>query len=116
MYSMSCDHPDGCSAELETYDGGAWLYDSAAEARTAAYDFDWVTDGEHDYCDRHRDFLADDDRIMPYPPPGEALFPESADPSPVRCTHEGGEWPGLDRCADCGQMLDPAGLSSGGVS
>lgn len=42
--------------------------------------------------------------------------PQPAAPSPVHCTHDGGEWPGLDRCADCGQMLDPAGLSSGGVS
>lgn len=32
---------------------------------------------------------------------------ESTDPSPAQCTHEGGEWPGIDRCADCGQLLDP---------
>lgn len=58
MHSMRCDHPDGCSSELETYDGGSWLYDTAEEARNAARDYDWVTDGERDYCDRHRDDLA----------------------------------------------------------
>ena len=43
----------------------------------------------------------------------DALTTGSADPSPVRCTHEGGEWPGLDRCADCGQMLGSAELVKG---
>ena len=60
MYAMRCDFPDGCSSELETYDGGAWLYDTADEARKAAYDYDWVTDGNgRDYCDRHRDMVPD---------------------------------------------------------
>jgi len=55
MHSISCDHPGGCSAELETYDGGAWLYDSAREAREAAYDADWATDVDgQDFCERHR--------------------------------------------------------------
>lgn len=60
MHSMRCDHPAGCSSELETYDGGSWLYDSPEEARAAAYDYDWVTDGEgKDYCDRHRDDMPE---------------------------------------------------------
>lgn len=54
MFSMQCDFT-GCPAELESDDGGAWLYDTAEEARKAAYDYDWVTDGDRDYCDRHRD-------------------------------------------------------------
>ena len=31
--------------------------------------------------------------------------PKSDDPSPVMCTHEGGEWPDLSTCADCGKTL-----------
>lgn len=56
MYAMRCDFT-GCSSELEGDDGGAWLYDTADEARTAARDiYDWVSDGNgRDYCDRHRD-------------------------------------------------------------
>lgn len=56
LYAMRCDHADGCSRELETYDGGAWLYDTPEEARAAAYDSDWTRgeDGK-DYCDLHRD-------------------------------------------------------------
>lgn len=65
MHAMRCDHPEGCSAELETYDGGAWLYESATDARVAAYDCDWVTDGEHDYCANHRDYLAQDHQVIP---------------------------------------------------
>lgn len=53
MYSMGCDHPDLCSAELESYDGGVWLYDTAAEARTVALDYDWVHVDGKDYCPRH---------------------------------------------------------------
>lgn len=54
MHSMRCDHPGGCSSELEASDG-AWLYDSEDAARAAAADYDWVTDGNgKDYCDRHR--------------------------------------------------------------
>lgn len=60
MHSISCDYPGGCSAELETYDGGAWLYDSAREAREAAYDADWATDVDgKDFCERHRPDDAD---------------------------------------------------------
>lgn len=55
MYSMRCDHPGGCSAELDGDYGGAWLYDTDEEARNAARDYDWVTDGKgHDYCWDHR--------------------------------------------------------------
>lgn len=73
MHSMRCDHPDGCSAELETYDGGSWLYDTAEEARNAARDYDWVTDGERDFCDRHRDDLleAADQSFCPPLEPGD---------------------------------------------
>ena len=53
MYEMSCDHPNLCSEELESYDGGAWLYNTADEARAAAVDYDWVHVGGKDYCPRH---------------------------------------------------------------
>lgn len=60
MYSMRCDHPDGCSAELEPGAVGAWLYDTDEEARTAARDYDWVTDGNgKDYCWDHRENVPD---------------------------------------------------------
>lgn len=56
MYSMRCDHPDGCSAELDNDYGGAWLYDTEDEARDASRDADWVTDGDgKDYCWDHRE-------------------------------------------------------------
>lgn len=56
MFEMRCDFP-GCPAELESYDGGAWLYDTEKEARDAAYDHDWAVNADtgRDYCDRHRD-------------------------------------------------------------
>lgn len=61
MYEMSCDHPNLCSEELESYDGGAWLYNTADEARAAAVDYDWVHVGGKDYCPRHvPDVLAAD--------------------------------------------------------
>ena len=51
LYAMRCDFEGGCSSELETHDGGAWLYDSPEEAREAAEDFDWVAgQGGKDYC------------------------------------------------------------------
>lgn len=84
MYSMRCDYQNGCSSELEGDDGeGAWLYDSADQARVAAYDYDWVTDGIRDYCDHHRDELPEDDQIMPHRPipQGEGLFPDHANGS-----------------------------------
>ena len=56
MYSMGCDYPDLCSAELDNDYGGSWLYDSPEEARVAAYDADWVHVDGKDYCERHRDF------------------------------------------------------------
>jgi hypothetical protein len=55
MYSMRCDHPGGCSAELDTDYGGAWLYETIEEARAAARDYDWVTDDRgRDFCWDHR--------------------------------------------------------------
>lgn len=68
MYSMRCDHPEGCSAELDADYGGSWLYDSPEEGRKAAYDHDWVTDGAgRDYCWDHR-----------------ANIPDYAEPSPIQ--------------------------------
>lgn len=64
MYAMRCDYLGGCSRELESYDGGAWLYDSPEEARKAAYDADWVTDVDgSDYCDLHRDAATPDEIV-----------------------------------------------------
>ena len=51
MYEMSCDR-ELCSAALE-YDGVAWLYNTADEAREAARDYDWVHVGDKDYCREH---------------------------------------------------------------
>jgi len=55
MHSIGCDYPGGCSSEMENDYGGAWLYDSAKEAREAAHDEDWVTtEGGKDFCPHHR--------------------------------------------------------------
>ena len=62
LHAMRCDHPGGCPSELEA-DDGAWLYASEDEARKAAFDYDWVTDGRgKDYCDHHRDDLEPEAR------------------------------------------------------
>lgn len=53
MYAMRCDHPDLCSAELESDYGGAWLYDTPDEAREAARDiYEWAHINGKDYCPR----------------------------------------------------------------
>lgn len=43
---------------------------------------------------------------------------DSSEQEPAQCTHEGGEWPELERCADCGQPLgssepSPTALAEG---
>lgn len=56
--TLSCDAPEGCPAELDAGDG-VWLYDTEEQARSAAWDADWATDGNgHDYCEHHRELAT----------------------------------------------------------
>ena len=60
IFEIRCDFP-GCNAALESDYSGPWLYDSPAEARSAAEgNYDWLTnvDGK-DYCYDHT--TSDDD-------------------------------------------------------
>lgn len=76
MFEMQCDYP-GCQAELENSDGGAWLYDSASEARDAAYDADWLVNAatDQDYCERHSDMIADLDQATDREGPTHQRYP-----------------------------------------
>ena len=43
IFEIRCDFP-GCNAALESDYSGPWLYDSPAEARSAAEgNYDWLT-------------------------------------------------------------------------
>lgn len=80
LFKMVCDH-EGCTAEVESYDGGALVFPTIAEAKADAYDHDWTADEYGlDFCDQHR----------------EDAYQESADPCPV-CgrRHPGTGTPGV---------------------
>lgn len=71
FYTTTCDFPGGCSAEVES-DGMSMVYNSASEAREAAYDVDWATDIDgKDYCFDHWMWEDDDEGGHRVPKPFE---------------------------------------------
>lgn len=85
-----------CDGTDNGHSCGAWIQTEGLEPATRAAirargkRGGWSTNGPLDYCPRHL-------RVAHL----------SADPSPVMCTHDGGEWPDLSTCADCGATLKP---------
>ncbi len=70
MFEIRCDFP-GCRAELESDDGGPFMFDNAEGARDMAEgNYDWLTDVDgKDYCYDHT--TSDDDgNTIPVQPDG----------------------------------------------